>query len=84
MPWVAAAIIALIVIFIVSRLRGGDGGFAMASAGLTVFLVGGAALAGVPASPSQQTATAMRGRLDLMRADDGRRCVGSTTVAVCG
>jgi hypothetical protein len=70
MPWVIAALLALAVLLLASRTPGPGNGAAAAGA-LTVFVVGGAVLAGAPVAASQQLATAMRGRLDLMRADEG-------------
>jgi hypothetical protein len=54
-----------------SRRQGRTNGFAAAAAAVTVFVVGGAVLAGAPAPASLQRATKLRGRLDLMRADEG-------------
>jgi len=70
-PWALAALFAVAVVLLASRTPGRTNGFAAAAAALTVFIVGGAALAGAPVSESQQRATALRGRLDLMRADEG-------------
>jgi hypothetical protein len=69
-PWAVAAMLALAVVVSSTRLRGRQGGFAAVSAGVVVFVVSGAALAGAPAVDSQQRATALRGRLELMRAFD--------------
>ena len=63
--------LALAVVVLASRWPGRTNGFAAGAAAVTVFVVGGAVLAGAPAPVSQQRATALRGRLDLMRADDG-------------
>jgi hypothetical protein len=69
-PWAVAAMLALVVVACARRLRGRLAGFAAAAAGVVVFAIGGAALAGAPAEASQQRATALRGRLELMRAFD--------------
>src|SRR5260370_40850171 len=66
-PWAVAAMVALLVVFS-PRRRGRPAGFAAASAGVIVVVAGGAALARAPAGDSQQRATTLRGRLDLMRA----------------
>ena len=71
MPWAIAALLALAVVVLASRRLGRTNGFAAAAAAVAVFVLGGAVLAGAPAPVSQQRATAIRGRLDLMRADDG-------------
>jgi hypothetical protein len=69
-PWVVAAMVALFVVVFSTRRRGRVAGFAAASAGVIVFAVGGAVVAGTPAVNSQQRATTLRGRLELMRAFD--------------
>jgi len=71
LPWAIAALLALAVVVLASRWPGRTNGFASAAVAVTVFVVGGAVLAGAPAPVSHQRATALRGRLDLMRADDG-------------
>ena len=70
-PWAFAALLGLLAVVVTSQLTGRPAGFTAASAGLTAFVVGGAVLAGTPAPAEQRRATAMRGRLDLMRAYDG-------------
>ena len=70
-PWAIAGLIALAVVTLASRLNGRLAGFAAACAGLVAFVISGAVLAGSPAPATQQRATALRGRLDLMRAYDG-------------
>jgi hypothetical protein len=69
-PWAAAAMLALVVVVCATRLRGRLAGFAAAAAGVVVFVMSGAVLAGAPAEASQQHATTLRGRLELMRAFD--------------
>jgi hypothetical protein len=69
-PWAAAAMLALVVVVCATRGRGRLAGFAAAAAGLVVFVISGAVLAGAPAEASQQRATTLRGRLELMRAFD--------------
>ena len=70
-PWGIAALLAVAVVVLAPRLTARPAGFASASAGLVAFVIGGAVLAGAPAPVSQQRATALRGRLALMRAYDG-------------
>ena len=70
-PWAIAALLALVVVALAARLKDRSTGFAAAAAGLVTFAIGGAVLAGAPAAPAQRRATALRGRLDLMRAVDG-------------
>jgi hypothetical protein len=69
-PWAAAAMLALVVVVCATRLRGRLAGFGAAAAGVVVFVISGAALAGAPAEASQQRAATLRGRLELMRAFD--------------
>jgi hypothetical protein len=69
-PWAVAALLALAVVVFSTRLRGCLAGFASASAGIIVFVVSGAVLAGAPAEDGQRRATTLRGRLELMRAFD--------------
>jgi hypothetical protein len=71
-PWAIAGVLALAVLVALSRRRVHVSGFGAASAGLTMFLLGGAVLAGAPAPTDQRRATARRGRLEMMRAYDGR------------
>jgi hypothetical protein len=59
-----------VVVVCATRVRGRLSGFAAAAAGVVVFVMSGAALAGAPAEASQQRATTLRGRLELMRAFD--------------
>jgi hypothetical protein len=70
-PWAIGALLALGALVLVSRMKVRVSGVAAASGALSIFVVGGAVLAGAPAPASQQRATALRGRLELMRADDG-------------
>ncbi len=71
LPWGVAALLALAIIGWSTRWRGRLAGFAGVAAGIVVFVVSGAVLAGAPAASSQQTAIALAGRLELMRALDG-------------
>ncbi len=70
-PWAIAALLAVMAVALAARRNDRSTGFAAASAGLVNFVLVGAMLAGSPASARAQRATAVRGRLDLMRAIDG-------------
>lgn len=71
-PWVLAGVLGLIVGVLASRFTRRLAGFHAACAGIVTFVLGGAAAAGAPA-PAAGRATAMHGRLELMRAYDGPR-----------
>ena len=62
MPWLIAGLVAAIVVAVLSRLAGARIAFASACAGLAIFAIGGAVLAGAPASAEQRRAIALRGR----------------------
>ena len=70
-PWVVAALLALAIIALVYTLARSSGRLRAVAAGIVVFVVSGAVLAGAPAASSQQAAIALTGRLELMRALDG-------------
>jgi hypothetical protein len=71
-PWLAAAAFALIVVVLAIWLTRGAAGFLAAGAGFVAFVLGAAVAAGAPVAEGRR-ATAARGRLDLMRAQDGPR-----------
>jgi hypothetical protein len=70
--WLAAAAFALIVVVLAIRLKRSAAGFLAAGAGFVAFVLGAAVVAGAPA-PEGRRATAARGRLALLRAQDGQR-----------
>ena len=70
-PWIFAAVLALVVVVLLARPKNSTAGFRVA-AGFATFLLGGAVMAGAPA-PEGRRLTATRGRLELMRDDDGDR-----------
>ena len=69
--WLIAALLAGVVLLLMQRTQDRGSGFTAASAALVTFAVGGAVLAGAPAENGERQATAVRGRIDLMRAVDG-------------
>jgi hypothetical protein len=70
LPWLIAAVLAAIVVAALSRLTASRTPFASVTAGLVTFAIGGAILAGAPASAEQRRAIALRGRQDLLGAID--------------
>ena len=70
-PWGIAALLAFALVVLVPRPTPLQRGFTTTAAGLALFVVVGAVLAGAPAPSAQRRATAQRGRLAFLRAFDG-------------
>ena len=66
--WIVAALLATAAVALIARRRAAA--FATIAAGLVVFALAGAVLAGVPAAP-QRRAAAAEGRFELLRSWDG-------------
>ena len=70
LPWLIAGIVATMAVVGLCKLSPSVSAFAAVGAGIATFAIGGAVLAGAPASAEQRRDTALRGRQELLVAID--------------